>query len=60
MARFKQNGLNPSFCVVRDDDLGNPKMTNNVFGVPLGDFRERFCFYPLCEIVYGDDKKISL
>ena len=46
--------------VVRDDYLGNSKLTNDVFpnevsGVSFCDLGERFCFYPLCEVINGDD-----
>ena len=52
-------------CVVQDNNLGNTKLTNDVLpykisGVLLGDFSERFCFYPFCEIVYGDDQEFPL
>ena len=51
--------------VVRDDNLWNPKSTNDVFpnkipGVLLGDFGERHYLYPLREIVYGDNQKLHL
>ena len=47
-------------CIVRDNNLGNSKSTNDVFpdkvlGVLLNDFGERFRLYPLREIVYGDN-----
>ena len=51
--------------VVRDDNLGNFKSTNDVLsyeisGVPFSDFSERLGLYLLCEIVDGNDQKLSL
>ena len=53
------------FGVVRDDDLGNSKLTddvlpNKIFSVPLCDFGECLYIYPLCEVVYGDDQELLL
>ena len=50
--------------IVRDDNLGNPKATNNIFldkilGI-LSDFGKRFSLYPLRVIVYGNHKKLPL
>ena len=51
--------------VVRDNNFGNSKLTGDVlpyeiFDVSLSDFDERLYFYPLCEIVYGNDQELPL
>ena len=47
-------------CVVRDDNLENAKLTNNILpykivSISFSDFGKRFCVYPLYELVYGND-----
>ena len=51
--------------IVRDNHLGNSKPTNDVFpyevsGVLFHDLGERLGLYPLHEIIYGDNKELSL
>ena len=51
--------------VVRDENLENSKSTNDTFphkilGIFLGDFGKWLCFYPLGEIINGDDQKLFL
>ena len=44
-------------CVVRDDNLGNSKSMDDIL---LSDFGEGLCFYPLCEVIYGNNQELSL
>ena len=53
------------FCIVRDNNLENSKLIDNVLlyripGVPLSNFGERLCFYPLREVVNDDNQELSL
>ena len=51
--------------VVRDNDLGNSKLTDDVIpyeilGVPFCYLSERLRFYPLRKVINGDDQEFSL
>ena len=51
--------------VVRDENLGNPKLANDTFPykiscIFLNNLGERLCLYPLSEVINGDDQKLSL
>ena len=51
--------------VVRDNNLGNPELASDVFSYKISsisfcDFGERFRFYPLGEVINGDDQEFSL
>ena len=46
--------------IVRDNNLRNPKLADDalpheIHGISFCDPRKRFSFYPLCEVVNGDN-----
>ena len=53
------------FGVVRDNNLGNSELADDVFsykifGISFYDFGERFYFYLLGKVINGDDQEFSL
>ena len=53
------------FGIIRDDYPWDPKSANDIFpnkifNVSFSDFGEKFRFYPLGEVIYGENKNFSL
>ena len=51
--------------IVRDNNLGNPESTDDVFSYEISNisfcnFGERFHFYPLGKVLNGDDQEFYL
>ena len=51
--------------VVRDNNLGNPESADDVFSYEISsisfcDSGEKFCFYPLDEVINGDDQEFLM